>query len=361
MTTSNVSSMNTNIASEKLKGAVAAGIKTAGELVKSVLEEFPSDDLVRARALTWGVRDNGAIDLGIQNRFPAHSHALTQILTYLDIDTKGFRAMTLGNGVPAPQWKRDLARDMLVEYFKHSGSTHLVRRQAGEVRGFLSDKYRRLDSRPMIDAFVNACAAFGAVPYSGTRCATKCSLKMIIPQIMEVIPGEPVAFGLEFANSDFGDGGLAIRAFILRLMCLNGATAEDVMRKVHLGGRLSEDIEYSKETLRLDTEATVSALKDTVRAALLPEKREQMLNRIRNAQEESVTWDRLKQRLSKDLSKEELQKAKDSFESPDVVNLPAEQTMWRASNALSWIAQQATTPDRKLDLERLAGKLLIAA
>lgn len=357
----NVIGMNTNAAAQKLEQAVIAGTKTAGNLIKSILEEGPTDALVKARALTWSVRDSGVIELGVENRFPAHKHATAQVLSHLDIDSKGFRAMTFGdNAGPAPQWKRDLARQMLTEYFQHSGANHLVRRQGGEVRGFLSDKYRRLDSRPMVDAFVNGAAKYGAVPYSGTRCATKCSLKMIVPRIHEVIPGEPVAFGLEFGNSDFGDGGLNIRLFILRLLCLNGATAEDVMRQVHLGRRLSDDVEYSERTLRLDTEATVSALQDTVRSALLPEKREQMLNRIRAAQDESVTWDRLKQRLAKDLTKEELEKAKASFESPDVVNLPAEKTMWRASNALSWIAQQADSDDRKLDLERLAGKLLAA-
>ena len=48
----------------------------------------------------------------------------------------------------------------------------------------------------------------------------------------------------------------------------------------------------------------------------------------------------------------------DAFESEDVINLPAGKSVWRASNAISWIAGRTEDPDRKLELERIAGEVL---
>ena len=47
----------------------------------------------------------------------------------------------------------------------------------------------------------------------------------------------------------------------------------------------------------------------------------------------------------------------DAFTGPDVVNLPAGDTAWRGSNAISWIARNTQDAEQRLDLERLAGSL----
>jgi hypothetical protein len=62
--------------------------------------------------------------------------------------------------------------------------------------------------------------------------------------------------------------------------------------------------------------------------------------------------------LGKKLLKEELKNVRDAFESEDVINLPAEKSIWRVSNAISWIAGKTEDQDRKLDLQRLAGAVI---
>ncbi len=362
--------MNTNDARQKLETTIVSGTARAGAMVQHVLNTIPEDTVARASSLSWDVTDHGALLMAVSpeaNMQPVHSHAVGQIVSHLDIDIRGFRAMVEGTEsgdrrggkrfVEAPPWKRALAVTMLGQYFGNAKSRHLVRSVNG-VRGFLSDSFRRLDCRPLLDAFVSQAMAHGAQPYTGHVTDLKVAIKVIVPQVYEVVPGEPCAFGLEFGNSDFGAGGLTIRSFLLRLACLNGATTEDVMRKVHLGGRLSDDVEYSVRTLQADTHATRLALGDTVRAALMPAKREELVERIRTAQEQEITWDRLKTRIAKDLTKEELAAVERDFNGPDVVNLPPEPTMWRASNALSWLANSAKTDGRGMELERLAGTFL---
>jgi hypothetical protein len=62
--------------------------------------------------------------------------------------------------------------------------------------------------------------------------------------------------------------------------------------------------------------------------------------------------------LARKLLKHEVAAAEAAFESDDVVNLPAGSNVWRASNAISWIAGRTEDADRKLELERVAGEVL---
>ena len=58
------------------------------------------------------------------------------------------------------------------------------------------------------------------------------------------------------------------------------------------------------------------------------------------------------------LNKEDAQLAIAKFNSPDVELLPAGQTAWRWSNALSWLANETEDERKRLDLQDLAGSLL---
>ena len=59
--------------------------------------------------------------------------------------------------------------------------------------------------------------------------------------------------------------------------------------------------------------------------------------------------------------KGEAEDVEKAFGSPDTFNMPAGNTVWRLSNAISWVAGQAKDPERKLDLQKLAGSVLPAA
>lgn len=359
----------TQQAKAKLDEAIQRNVQGAANTMRRVMEQIPEDSIVKADALEfyaphastvmmktsdklWGLHDNGLRQVAQIAKVPAD---------YVDILIKGDEGH---------EWRNKLLADILTRTFSHSSKRHLVRSIGGEARGFLSDKYRRLDARPIFDAFAQACREAGAVPYGGRGSDTRVSLRMIVPSVhvldfggIEVAghkgpKNDYLAFGLEISTSDFGNGSLAIRAFILRLTCVNGATAEDVMRQAHLGGRLEDDIEYSQKTLELDTRTTISAVKDKVKGLLNEAKYNAMTSRILKAQSTETSWDNLKARLTKTLTKEELRKADEAFNGPDVLNLPPGNTLWRASNAISWILQSAESQDRQMQLEKLAGSLI---
>lgn len=368
--------MDAQQAKVKLETKIQENLSHSRAVVERVMTQFPKDSIVRAQALSF--RSGGAIEMHAGGQgYYLHPHALRQVADRVGVPTQYADKLEAGEG-----WQRE----MLAEVFNRSyanapgNQKHLVRAvpmvasDGGllEARGFLSDKFRRLDSRPIFDAFIGVAKEAGALPYHGTATDVRCALKMIIPAVRTLglaqeegggsIHSAPyneyVAFGCEISNSDYGAGTLTVRSFIMRLVCLNGATAEDAMRQVHLGGRLHEDLELSQRTYDLDTKTMVSAVKDVVRGALGPKKIDSLVERINQANAQEVNWQSLKGRLAKALTKDELRRTEESFTGPDVENLPPGNTLWRASNAISWILQSTESADRRLELEKLAGGLL---
>ena len=92
-----------------------------------------------------------------------------------------------------------------------------------------------------------------------------------------------IAFGLNYETSDFGDGALTVGLFMLRMICTNLASAEDMLRQVHLGKRLAENLEFSEKTYRLDTQTMASAVGDIVGNVLAPATTERYCEAIKAA------------------------------------------------------------------------------
>jgi len=69
----------------------------------------------------------------------------------------------------AEPWGRELLAYNLQTVFNRSlqNKRYLLRSLQQEVRGFLSDSYRRIDSRPVVEALAMAVQENGALPYEG--------------------------------------------------------------------------------------------------------------------------------------------------------------------------------------------------
>ncbi len=284
-----------------------------------------------------------------------HRNALSQVSEKADVPFRFINSL-LTRGV----WGAELAAHNFREIFgRGNGTRYLLRAVGDETRGFLSDRYRRLDSRPLLDSFIGACQEIGAVPVQGFALETKIRLRAILPIVFEPIPNEVMVFGIEWGNSDFGAGGHTLQMFQMRLACTNGMTLDDVLRQIHLGGRLSDNIEYSDKTYELDTQANVSALRDVVRTSLNPSRVKGYLTAIKTAAEQEISPKQAIAILKKNLNKAEAESAIEAYNSPDVVNLPPGNSIYRLSNAVSWIAQaQSVEPERSLELNKIAGNLI---
>jgi len=346
---------------QKHEKQIEAGRAKAAAVIERVYAGVPQDSIVRADKMKFVANGNLVLQSG-DSKWGIHKHALNQVCSRADIPSHFAKKMLKPDKgeKTVPQWRRDLLAYNLNEIYGHNvdDAKYLVRAIGGEVRGFLSDSYRRLDSRPLVEAFVSAIQEFHAVPLDGTVSDTRVALKAVLPWVFEPIPGEVLTLGLHWQNSDFGAGKHCIRFVMNRVGCTNKAISEDLLGQVHLGSKLSEDFQFSQETYAKDLAASVSALRDIVRGHLKPEKISGVMDAIRRANEREVTWGQFAEKFKGILSKAEVMKAEDAFNGDDVEMLPAGKSAWRMSNALSWVANGISDPDKKLEVERAAGRVI---
>jgi hypothetical protein len=258
------------------------------------------------------------------------------------------------------EWGNRLLADSLSEIVRNEGGQYLLRSVENEVRGWLSDRYRILDSRPLVEAFTSAAMEVGAIPIEGYALETKVALKAAIPMVFEPIPDEPMLVALHWGNSDFGNGAHELRLSITRLWCTNHATMDQAMKDVHVGRRLTTAVVLSEKTRLLESAATASAIGDVVRGLLAPAKVDVLLEAVRDAHEKKVSVREAETFIRKrlDLPKVEQDAVFEAFAAENTEMVPSGQSVWKLSNAISWVAGQSSDRERALDLERLAGTVL---
>ena len=127
---------------------------------------------------------------------------------------------------------------------------------------------------------------------------------------------------------------------------------------MHLGKRLDESMIYSERTYELDAQATVSALKDVIQRQLNAEQLHQRMDLIRRANDRPVNANQAREMVRKALQKHEADSVVEAYNSADNVNMPAGNSMWRLSNAISWVAGKTEDAERKLEISKLAGQAL---
>jgi hypothetical protein len=350
------------LARDKFEQLFTKGRAQAAQAIGQLMADVPQDRIVPGPQLAFAVDDNHQLRMraGTEGVQALHRHALLQMLDKGEVSVPG----RFADALMATTWGPESLANMLTHnYQAETKKKFLVRSVKGEVRGFLSDRFRRLDSAPIIESFVGALNAYGAVPVEARLLATKFYIKALIPRAYEPVANEIVALGMSLENSDFGDGPLTLRAFFMRLACLNGMMAEDALRRIHLGGRLDENLALSQRTYDLDTETMTSAVTDISKLILAPEAIDERMRLIAAKAVETIDADGsiiALQKASK-LTKDEAEQVRGIFTSADIVNLPAGQSTWRLSNALSLLAHQLDDPHRSLDMETLAGEVMSAA
>lgn len=343
----------------KFEAEIERGRNRALAVITQVARDVPQDRIVQAGKMDFFVSENG-----IKIRFPDghetvegfHRHAVGQAAAKADIPMT-FIERLMGKGA----WGQELIAENLNRIYHNTGGKYLTRSVHGEVRGFLSDSYRRLDARPILEAFATGAQNLGAVPVDGYAMETKVALKVVLPHVFEPVRNEVMIFGAVYENSDFGDGAVSVRSFCERLWCTNRAISTEDLRKVHLGARLSENLQFSQRTYELDTKTMASAVEDIIGNTMSPVSVNEYMDTIRRANEQKVDGRKVADFLKANLRKPEAGAVIEAFNSPEIEMLPAGNTAWRMSNAISWIANTKVEDEgRKLEVMKVAGKMLDA-
>jgi hypothetical protein len=301
---------------------------------------------------------NGTFNAIMENeKYVVHSNALSQ-LSYLFGIPGSYTSSLLHT-----EWGRELLRDIFSEHNDNSGRKRMLVRSVGkEIRGVLSDKYRRLDSRFIYEKFISKAIERGAEVVDANYDKTKQYITVVFPKVFEISTENNgtiySAFGARISNGDFGNSALNLNAFQMNCICDNGLVAESMLSAKHLGKRLSSDLQLSEHTYRLDTKTMASAVGDITNQLLSEKTMIDMASKIKRASVDIIDMDNAIKHLPKEIYKHEAESIRKVLQNGDEnLGIYGKPTVWKLSQAITAVGNEITGT-RKHELDEIAGKLL---
>lgn len=304
----------------------------------------------------------GAVTLNMsEGAFSLHDNAVGQLADRMGIPQRYLRTLAGGQ----QDWQRELAAHLLNQHSDWTQRSRVLIRCVGQqVRGVLSDSYRRLNSVDILTAFVTEASRKGAVVADAFMTDTKIWAETILPQPF-VVPtannGDVVIFaGARFSTSDYGDGSVDMRSFLLNGACLNGMVRESVMRQIHLGSKLPDSLALSQRTYELDTKTTVSAVRDLTSGLFSKDNLLRKAYEIQGASEIEVDFDSEIKKLTRDggLLKTEGEEVKKILLKNDPEDgVQGASTLWKLTQAITAHARDLA-PERSRELHEISGALM---
>lgn len=311
--------------------------------------------------------------LGAKAQIPVMSFKVRGEETRFDILKRAHDQMAQELGIPAAYYHRMVAEapELLgqnVNEWLHrdSESRRMIRTVGGDMRAYLSDRYRPLDNFQLAEAVLPVLMADGIQVESLALTEDRFYLKAVNSRITrDVKVGDAVQMGIVVSNSEVGAGALKVEPLIYRLTCLNGMIREDgKIRKYHVGRRTNGAVGeedsgsrfFSDDTRRLDDKAFFAKVKDTVAGsfnALFFDQEVAKLRKAAGTQIEGKIEEVLEQ-IS------EVHSLNDTERSSvlDAYIKGGDMSQYGLANAVTRMAQDVDSYDRSQELERIGGRLI---
>lgn len=196
----------------------------------------------------------------------------------------------------------DAAAALLTDLLNNSGRRNFVRLLDDNVRAFLSNSYRVLDSYDVAFRALEVARANGGEVVRCSLTDRKFVLQFTSRAVFDAIdddtvggmgahdflaatdadsiaggarrfdmPGGPGTVHplVTVYNSETGHGAYGVKLGLLRAFCCNFVIVEDVVANIHIGGRLDAGI-FTPETIAKETLAIVARAGDAIAAAFVP-------------------------------------------------------------------------------------------
>ena len=337
---------------EDIKEVVSINPITLGALIQKSHEiKDLSNDYMVKKATTHNVRFNETAGLTFvesENReikdFPISRYALGQLGSKIGVPVR-YLDKCIQTG------RLDLAQDNVNSWLSDFNKDLFIREYNGSIRGILSSKYSVCDSHEILEV-VNDAVDLSQYKVKGSYLNEERLHLRLISNEMLPIDGEDLFAGLFIDSSDVGRSILTVKFGIYKQVCTNGlviAKTDGVLfEQKHIG--ISAD-EFHQ--------GLVNSLSNV---EVLTENAVEWVNRAKNRLnhwsvetqyeddiKEFVAYIRQKTNLSEDSSNKVI----------DLMQTKYEDNRWGLINSITEVAQDFTL-ERRLELEKIAGNLLVA-
>jgi hypothetical protein len=236
----------------------------------------------------------------------------------------------------------------------------MIRTLDGNVRGILSDRYRRLDNYDLMTAMLPILMDAKADIVTCEITDRKLYIKFLTHQMEgEVQKGDIVTLGGIISNSEVGFGALSVQPLILRKVCNNGLIVNDLAyRKYHVGRKSKEetiDITFSDDTNTAIDKAFWLQTRDVIKETVSQITMDKALNLMRASaglpiKDAQVAMEITSQKIG-------LNQDESTSVLTHLIN-GGDLSSWGMLNAVTRAAQDVESFDRSIELETLASQLL---
>jgi hypothetical protein len=353
--------------------------KTLSQLAAEIERQAAAklDIIAPTQALNVEVVEDGdarpdvAIRIGDHGVMPATALAHEQIADRVGIPKKYYDRMRLS----APH----LLAENVNHWFRNDPEKRLVRMLDGNVRAFLSDRYRPLDNEQLVETVLPVLHEIGAsralrfesLEVTETRLYIKVVDESLVANFMpKAAPsdhiwsqGAPIVAGLVIQNSEVGKGAIAVMPAILVKACSNMALVWDYgMRKSHVGrvfesfGEQLSEV-FADETRIADDKAFFLKVRDIIRNILSEEVFGKVIERASEAAARKIIGDPVKA-IEVVAKKFTLTDGERSSVLRHLVTY-GDLSQWGVSQAVTRAAQDVADYDRATDFERFGGDLIM--
>lgn len=238
----------------------------------------------------------------------------------------------------------------------------LIRTTGSEVRAFLSDKYKPVPNTSVAYTVLDALTHIQGPGFDVKECAvsdTTMYLKITSNQAVYMNPqkegGDAWYPGIMVRNSEVGASKVQVDVYTWRQWCKNGAILTNGLSKVHLGRKIGGDGEvfFSDKTEELDIKTVLSAMSDVVKQVFVPEKMNELMERVKAGQKVEVE--------DKVLAVNNIcQKFKiPEHEQDEILARFEGSNQYELGNSITSLARDTESEDRQIKLEEIGGDVLL--
>lgn len=296
------------------------------------------------------------IENGRRERYGIGSIAHEQIGDRLGIPRRYYEKMR----AEAPEL---LARNVNT-WFERQPEKRLVRTLDGNVRAFLSDRYRPLDNYMVAEAALPVLMGQSGIEVKSCGLTEKrLYIQAVTPKISgEVKPGDLIQAGIVISNSEVGCGSVRVEPMLYRLVCSNGMITGHSLKKYHVGRKIDvEDVTsyelFEAETVEADNKAFMLKVRDIVRSAFDQLRFGQEIRRLKDAAEEKIEKGRIEDVVEETTKRFSLSQKEGESVLHNLIE-GADLSKYGVANSITALANELEDYDRAVELERIGGKFI---
>jgi len=325
-----------------------------------LLADQARDFVAPARNIRMAISDQ-ASSIVLDDGTGAQSYAMTDLV---------HDQLSTLTGVPQAYYRRMQAEDPSLlgmnvnAWLQRSTNRQMIRTlhdpTVPVVRAIVSDRFRPLDHRQLLEAVLPTLHEQGVQVLSSELTDNRLYVKAVNQRITgEVKVGETVMAGIVISNSEVGLGALTIQPLVYTLRCTNGLIIEDTsLRRHHVGKRhdASDAIQHllSDETRSADDRAFFLRVRDITRSALDEALFRQQVSRLSLAASQPLPAGQ-EERVVEITAKRHHLTAAEGTGILAHLRAGGDFSLWGLSSAVTRYAQDVSSYDRSIDLEKIGG------